>query len=271
MNVKNAVAVVTGGASGIGFGIAEALVHEGAQVVIADIEESALRDAAEQLGAIPFRVDVTDAQSVQSLADFVSEKFGRVDIVVNNAGVGPVGRIDELTLEDWKWVLDVNLWGVIHGVHAFLPLLQANPEGGHFVNTGSMASFIPTERIGPYSVSKFGVAALTEVLNAEMKTSGSLVRATLLAPGPVRSNIQTSTRNRPAEQSGALKDIDSSNSVASGERWATPKEVGEFVVRAIVAGDAYALTHPDWFERVEARSESIKAAFGKYPLAESGE
>lgn len=271
MKIKGAVAVVTGGASGIGFGIAEALVREGAQVVIADIEEAALRAAAEQLGATPFRLDVTQADSVQALADFVIGIFGRVDIVVNNAGVGPVGRIDELTLEDWKWVLDVNLWGVIHGVHAFLPLLQANPEGGHFVNTGSMASFLPTERIGPYSVSKFGVAALTEVLNAEMKTAGSQVRATLLAPGPVRSNIQTSTRNRPAEQSGALRDIDSSNSVASGERWATPQEVGEVVVRAIVAGDPYALTHPDWFERVEARSEAITAAFHKYPLDKFGE
>jgi len=264
--IEGRVAVVTGGASGIGRGIAEQLIAEGATVVIADVQQDALEATAAQIGATGVRVDVTDPASVQALADAVLDRFGRVDIVVNNAGIGPLARIKELTLRDWKWMLDVNLWGVIHGVTVFLPLLEANPEGGHIVNTASMAAFAPDAGLGAYAVTKFGIAALTETLAIELAQDGSRVRVTLLAPGTVRTNIGTSSRNRPEGLEGGLKDVDiAQEDFTEGVRWIEPIEAGRVVTRAIRNDELYALTHPEWFEPLVApRFAAIRAAFEKY-------
>ncbi|WP_291054458.1 SDR family NAD(P)-dependent oxidoreductase [Herbiconiux sp.] len=265
-SISGRVAVVTGGASGIGRGIAEQLIAEGAEVVIADVQQDALDATAAEIGAVGIRVDVTDPASVEALAAAVLERFGRVDIVVNNAGVGPLARVAELSLSDWKWLVDVNLWGVIHGVTTFLPLLQANEEGGHIVNTGSMASFAPMAGGGAYSVTKFGVRALTESLALELEEDGSKVHVTLLAPGTVRTNIKNSLRNRPEGLAGALADVDISEGVAAGLRWIDPIEAGAIVTRAIRNDDLYALTHPDWWNIVEERHQAIEDAFVKYPV-----
>ena len=264
--IEGRVAVVTGGASGIGRGIAEQLIAEGATVVIADVQQDALEATAAQIGATGVRVDVTDPASVEALADAVLDRFGRVDIVVNNAGIGPLARIKELTLRDWKWMLDVNLWGVIHGVTVFLPLLEANPEGGHIVNTASMAAFAPDAGLGAYAVTKFGIAALTETLAIELAQDGSRVRVTLLAPGTVRTNIGTSSRNRPEGLAGGLKDVDiAQEDFTEGVRWIEPIEAGRVVTRAIRNDELYALTHPEWFEPLVApRFAAIRAAFEKY-------
>jgi len=264
--IEGRVAVVTGGASGIGRGIAEQLIAEGATVVIADVQQDALEATAAQIGATGVRVDVTDPASVQALADAVLDRFGRVDIVVNNAGIGPLARIKELTLRDWKWMLDVNLWGVIHGVTVFLPLLEANPEGGHIVNTASMAAFAPDAGLGAYAVTKFGIAALTETLAIELAQDGSRVRVTLLAPGTVRTNIGTSSRNRPEGLEGGLKDVDiAQEDFTEGVRWIEPIEAGRVVTRAIRNDELFALTHPEWFEPLVApRFAAIRAAFEKY-------
>lgn len=264
-SIEGRVAVVTGGASGIGRGIAEQLIAEGATVVIADVQQDALDATAAEIGAVGIRVDVTDPESVEALAAEVMERFGSVGILVNNAGVGPLARIADLKLADWRWLIDVNLWGVIHGVTTFLPLLQANPDGGHIVNTGSMASFAPMAGGGAYAVTKYGVAALTEALALELAEDGSPVHATLLAPGTVRTNIKTSTRNRPAGAEGALEDIDISEGVASELRWIDPIDAGRIVTRAIRNDDLYALTHPDWWGIVEGRQTAIREAFEKYP------
>ena len=125
------IAVVTGGASGIGKAMAKRFVDAGMQVVIADVEDVPLQSTADELGVVGIRTDVADAESVQSLADAVVERFGSAHVLCNNAGVGGGGVISSCTLNDWKWVLDVNLWGVIHGLHSFLPLLLANDDGGH--------------------------------------------------------------------------------------------------------------------------------------------
>ncbi len=268
-SIQGRVAVVTGGASGIGRGIAEQLVAEGATVVIADIERAALESAATEIGATGIVVDVSDAASVQALADEVIARFGSVGIVVNNAGVGPLARMADMTRDDWRFLLDVNLWGVIHGVSTFLPLLQANPDGGHIVNTGSMASFSPMSGAGAYAVTKYGVAALTEALALELAEEESNVHVTLLAPGTVRTNIKASLRNRPDGAAGALADVDISEGPAADLRWIDPIDAGRIVTRAIRNEDLYALTHPDWWHIVEGRQQAIRAAFEKYPVAAS--
>jgi NAD(P)-dependent dehydrogenase (short-subunit alcohol dehydrogenase family) len=265
--ISGAVAVVTGGASGIGFGIAQALRDAGARVVIADIQQAALDRAATELGVDGIQVDVADAASVQSLADAVIARYGQVGIVVNNAGVGPAGDIEDLTLEDWRWILDVNLWGVIHGVHAFLPLLLANPDGGRIVNTASMSSFQPLPSLGAYAASKAAVHALSETLAAELARDGAKVGVTLLTPGPVLTGIATSQRNRPGGASGGLVDVDMASDPVrrAANVWLRPEDVGDIVVRAIRNDDFYAITHPVLLGRVETRHAGIVAAFDKYP------
>jgi NAD(P)-dependent dehydrogenase (short-subunit alcohol dehydrogenase family) len=261
-------AVVTGGASGIGKGIAQQLISEGCTVIIADIQKPAVEAAAAEIGAIAAVVDVSNADSVAALGQLAVDQLGGVDIVVNNAGVGPQAAIADLTLEDWRWILDINLFGVIHGIHTFLPLLRENPGGGHIVNTSSMAAFSPMPGLGAYAVSKFGVAALTEVLRAELKAEGSLVSATLLAPGTVHTNIKNSMRSRPVTVDSQLFDIDVSEGPAGALRWIDPVEAGRIVCRAIQNDDAYALTHPEWWPMVKERNDLIETAFGLYPVTD---
>jgi NAD(P)-dependent dehydrogenase (short-subunit alcohol dehydrogenase family) len=207
-DLRGRVAVVTGGASGIGRGIARQLIGAGMQVVIADIERDALSRTADEIGAAGIPADVSDLESVRALARSVTGRFGAVHVVCNNAGVGPMARIADLTIEDWQWLIGVNLYGVIHGVQTFLPILEANADGGHIVNTASMAGLVAPQRLGAYSVTKFGVVALTEVLAAELAQAGSRVGATVLCPGTVRTNIRTSSRNRPEHLAGGgLADV----------------------------------------------------------------
>ena len=266
-DLEGKVAVVTGGASGIGKGIAEALKNEGVELVIADIEDSALQRTAKELGATGIQTDVSSAESVGALATEVVERFGTAHVLVNNAGIGPMGRIDDLTLDDWKWMVGVNLWGVIHGIHAFLPILKGNEEGGHIVNTSSMAGLVGMPGLGSYTLTKYGVLGLTEVLAKELEEDGSKVGATVLCPGTIHTNIGTSSRNRPGDNAGGLHDVDISQEGSevdmSGVRWMIPIEVGTIVVDCIRSGELYALTHPDWWDMVEPRFVAIASAFGK--------
>jgi NAD(P)-dependent dehydrogenase (short-subunit alcohol dehydrogenase family) len=262
------VAVVTGGASGIGKGIAARLAAEGARVIIADIERDALEATAVELGVDGIAADVSDGASVESLAAAVVEKYGTVHVVCNNAGIGPLAPVKDLTLDDWRWMLGVNLWGVIHGVHTFLPILSGNPEGGHIVNTASMAGLVAHARLGAYSTAKFGVVALTEALAEELAADGSRVGVSVLCPGTVHTNIGTSSRNRPAELGDAgFKDVDIELEDNPRYRWIYPEQAGRVVVRAIKRGDLYALTHPDWYPQVAARHEAIAAAFAEQAAA----
>ena len=261
-DLRGKVAVVTGGASGIGRGIAQQLIAEGMRVVIADIEQDAVRRTAVEIGAAGLPVDVSDLGSVQALARSAVGRFGAVHVICNNAGVGPMARIADLTMSDWHWMIGVNLYGVIHGVQTFLPILQANPDGGHIVNTASMAGLVAPPRLGAYSVTRFGVVALTEVLAAELGQAGSRVGATVLCPGTVRTSIHTSSRNRPEHlANGGLTDVDISLERNPAYRWISPDEVGAVVAHAIKRGDLYALTHPDWYGMVERRHQAIAAAF----------
>jgi NAD(P)-dependent dehydrogenase (short-subunit alcohol dehydrogenase family) len=262
-DLEGKVAVVTGGASGIGKGIAGALIGEGMQVVIADVERPALEATAAELGAVGIQTDVGDAASIQALADETLERFGAVHVVCNNAGVGPVGWLADTTLDDWRWLIDVNLWGVIHGVTTFLPILERNDDGGRIVNTGSLAGLVPYPRLAAYCATKFGVVALTETLAIELEQRGSKVGATLLVPGLVRTNANHPSRNRPAGlKPGGLEDHEAEEDEEYAMRVMEPPEVGAIVASAIKRGDLYAVTHPEFLPSVDERHARMAAAFG---------
>jgi len=262
-NLAGKVAVVTGGASGIGLGIAQALKAEGMHIVIADVEQGALDTAAEKLGAVGVRCDVSSMDSVQALADEVLQRFGTIHVLCNNAGVGSNAPIAEMTPSDWQWILGVNLMGVIHGTRAFLPALKANSDGGWMVNTASMSGFRIVPSLGGYGVTKFGIMAFSETLALELEMEGSKVGVSILCPGPVHTNIKTSSRNRPgALGGGALQDMDLELSEDGRRlRWMSAREAGDLVVRAIKGGDLYVLTHPEMGPMVEERHRTIEAAF----------
>jgi NAD(P)-dependent dehydrogenase (short-subunit alcohol dehydrogenase family) len=256
------VAVVTGGASGIGKGIAAQLVAEGARVIIADVQRDAMEATAAEIGATGVLTDVSDPASVDALAAAVLDRYGAVHVICNNAGIGPLAPVADLTLDDWRWMLGVNLWGVIHGVHTFLPVLKRNRDGGHIVNTASMAGLVAGPRLGAYAAAKYGVVGLSEVLAAELAADNSRVGVSVLCPGTVHTSIGTSSRNRPADLPDAgFKDIDIELEDNPRYRWIYPAEAGAVVVRAIKHGDLYALTHPDWYPMVAERHEAIAEAF----------
>lgn len=261
-DLTDKVAVVTGGASGIGRGIAEHLLSEGMTVVITDIDDQTLASTATELGCDGIRADVTRPEDLKALADEVIARHGTVHVLVNNAGVGSMGRITDLSLADWRWMIDVNLFGVIHGINAFLPLIKNNPDGGHIINTSSMSGLIAMPGMGSYTASKFGVVGLTEVLAAEFAEDGGMIGATVLCPGPVKSNIKDSLRTRPIGEQGGLFDVDASaDGPLASMHWMEPIECGRLVAAAIKSNDLYVITHPELWPMVQPRLDRLEAAF----------
>lgn len=185
------VAVVTGAASGIGLALVEAFVAEGMKVVMADIDEAALNAESQRIGqaVTPVVVDVRDQNSVERAAGLAIEAFGALHVAVNNAGIVNGGNSWELPLEEWHRVIDTNLWGVIHGVRAFVPLILASGEEGHVVNTSSMAAVLALPGIAPYTVAKHGVLGLSDVLRAELEAMGAPVGVSVVMPGMIRTGM----------------------------------------------------------------------------------
>ena len=267
-DVRGKVAVVTGGASGIGKAMATRLAAEGMHVVIADIEAPVLEATADELGVMGVRTDVADADSVLALRDAVLDRFGAVHVVCNNAGVGGGGQIKDLTLKDWKWVIDVSLWGVIHGIHTFLPQLLANEDGGHIVNTASVAGLVSSPGLGPYNAAKYGVVAISETLALELAAEGSKVGVSVLCPGLVRTNIFTSQRNRPQDLRNETKKTSARSAnqdIADAllARGIDPSVAADRVFDAIRSGRLYVLTHPEYVAQIGERFARIDADAGK--------
>jgi NAD(P)-dependent dehydrogenase (short-subunit alcohol dehydrogenase family) len=266
-------AFVTGGASGIGLALGRAFAQAGMKVMLADIEAEALATAVESLRHLGLDVrgiacDVADSASVERAAKASYEAFGNVHVVCNNAGVAAGGGIDTISLDNWRWVLDVNLMGVLHGIRTFLPHIRSHGEGGHIVNTASMAGMESGLGFSPYTASKFAVVAMSEGLAAQLKPYG--IGVTALCPGYVRTRIGDSGRNRP-ERYGQAKTLDPASPAGMMvaqiakllEAGLEPSEVAARVLTAIREDELYVFTHPEMRAGVEARFSAILAAMDK--------
>ena len=263
------VAVITGGASGIGAALGRAFSAAGCDVVLADVDGDQLEDVAGGIDGDVLTVvtDVSDPGAVEHLADEAFARFGAVHIVCNNAGVSTFNPIVAQTLDDWRWVLGVNLWGVIHGVQTFLPRLLAQGAPAHIVSTSSLAGLASgLPHLGPYNVSKVGVVALSETLRMELAMSGAPVGVSVLCPGTTDTQILDSERNRPAalgresrrEEGEALRDAVRSNFGGPAAR--TPEQVADAVLDAVRAGRFWVVTSGEMQPLVSSRYDEIVAA-----------
>jgi NAD(P)-dependent dehydrogenase (short-subunit alcohol dehydrogenase family) len=269
--LRGRTAVVTGAASGIGRALANAFAAQGCRLVLADIEEAPLAAAADELrtdgaSCLAVPTDVADPGAVAALADAAKAEFGGVHIVVNNAGVSVRKPVAEFSLDDWRWTLGVDLWGAIHGVHAFLPLLREQDEA-HLVNTASVAGLTPFPLGGAYNAAKAAVVALTETLFLELKAMAPQVGVSVLCPGATRSNFVRSARNRPvalgestppAPGNPLLAENEVSQAlIASGM---PPEEVADHVISAIRDRRFWVLTHVrEYGPAILARTEGMLA------------
>ncbi|HKR18382.1 SDR family oxidoreductase [Rhizorhapis sp.] len=267
---QNRVAVVTGAASGIGFGIAQSLAKRGVAVAMIDIEQGALDIAAADLSStgaalLPLAVDVSNREAMYAAAETVRERFGRLDILVNNAGVAYNAKpVHEIPDEAIDWSINVNLYGVLNGIKAFVPLILATGQGGHIVNTSSIGGFQVRKNEhwhqGLYAATKYAVTALSEGLRIDLEPQG--IGVSILAPAEVATNIGTSDRNRQSRFGGAT-----SGSQATvvdkilKETGISPQTVGERVIKAIVDNEAYVFTHLRVQPWLEERHRRIEAAF----------
>ena len=267
---KDKVAVITGAASGIGRALAERCAQEGMKVVLADIEEAALNQAENELRAtgarvLSVRTDVSKAGDIELLARKTLDTFGAVHLLFNNAGVGAGSTIWESTLADWEWVIGVNLWGLIHGIRIFVPIMLAQDTECHIVNTASLAGLLPYHPSSPYQVSKYGAVALSENLYISLAQMKSKIKTSVLCPGWVKTRIMDSGRNRPAELQNepgnmlitpeGLAIIQSM--IQAVETGMSPHQVADDVFKAIINEQFYILTHPDFNPEIQKRTDNI--------------
>jgi len=267
-NFRDRVAVVTGAASGIGLALAERFAAEGMKVVMADIEAGALATAAAELrrhgaAVLATRVDVSRPEDVERLADETYHAFGAAHVVCNNAGVAVIGAVHEHTLADWHWVINVNLWGVIHGVHTFLPRMLAGGDEGHFVNTASMAGLTTAPFMSVYDVTKHGVVALSESMYKELAVTGAPIGVSVVCPGLITTNIMRSSRNRPESlaEEGKTGPMAQAFGQALSDRLAggyPPSEVAEQVVAGIREGRFYVVpAQPEVKGNIAIRAQDL--------------
>lgn len=261
------VAVVTGAASGIGRGLARHAAREGMRLVLADVEAAALDETVadvETLGAeaIRVRTDVSQEHDVEALADAAFDRFGAVHLLCNNAGVFQAGVVWQRTQADWDWVLGVNVWGILHGIRAFVPRMLDQGGDAHIVNTASMAGLISVAYSGPYVVSKFAAAALTECLAHDLRAQESSIGVSCLVPGLVDTRIADSTRNRPDEPPSEVTAPDHhfvaqvlKEQTSTGGRH--PDEVAAIVFDAVRARQFWIPTTDGYDPLIQGRYEAL--------------
>jgi NAD(P)-dependent dehydrogenase (short-subunit alcohol dehydrogenase family) len=271
--VAGKTAFVTGGASGIGLALGRAFAAAGMKVMLADIESDALTSAVDGLrGTWPdvrgVQCDVADPASVERAAEASYAAFGKVHVVCNNAGVAGGGGIEDISLDSWRWVLDVNLMGVLHGIRTFLPHIRAHGEGGHIVNTASMAGMVSGLGFNPYSASKFAVVSMSEGLAMQLQPLG--IGVSVLCPGFVRTRISESSRNRPQQYGPARAPDPASPAAAFAAQMAElvrtgiePAAVAERVLAAIREDELYVFTHPQMRADAQQRFATILASMDK--------
>jgi NAD(P)-dependent dehydrogenase (short-subunit alcohol dehydrogenase family) len=258
------VAVVTGAASGIGRGIVLALARAGMHTVVSDVDEAGAQTVAEEAAligprAIAVAADVTDAAALEALADKTWAEFGRAHVLCNNAGVAVARPIAETTEEDWRWTLRVNLWGVIHGVNAFLPRLKVQGEPAHIVNTASMSGHLPTPLLGAYTASKYAVVGFSECLKIELAEHP--IGVSVLCPGAVATRIGDG-RNRPQALGPEVPLPDAIRDVVAGGM--DPERAGRIVQRGIEEDAFWIFSHPEMQPIVAQRTAGIDEAFERW-------
>lgn len=258
------MAVVTGAASGIGKGMAQRFAKEGMKVVMADVEKEALANAETELkkdgGQVSsFLCDVSDPKQVEGLAKHARETFGAVDILCNNAGVSSGGLLWDTPLDEWKWVIGVNLWGVIHGIHYFVPDMIKQGTPGHVVNTSSILGLVVGPFLGVYQTTKHAVLGVSETLHHELNMMQSKIKVSVLCPAAVNTKIAEAGRNRPAALGGASKGAGilagaGTTMLANGM---SPEKIADQVFDAIQNEKFFILTHPEMDEAIRTRWDNV--------------
>jgi NAD(P)-dependent dehydrogenase (short-subunit alcohol dehydrogenase family) len=258
--------VVTGGASGIGLALARAFADAGSRIVIADVEVDALEAARAGLpgDTLAVRTDVSVPADVEALAAATLDRFGRVDVLCNNAGVSTFNLLEDQTLDDWHWVFDVNFWGVVHGVRTFVPIMRRQGTPGHVVNTASVAGLLSgVVYLGPYAASKVAVVSLSETLRAELALAGAPIGVSVLCPSATNTNVMESERNRPTERGSEARTEEADQFLQAikagftGPSGLEPDAVAAQVLDAVRHDRFWVLTHADLRPALELRFASI--------------
>ena len=272
-------AFITGGASGLGLAMAHSFCAAGMKVAIADIEQAALHKAEAELRpsnaeVLALPLDVTDRAAMAQAADRTEQAFGKVHVVCNNAGVAVAGTLDRMSYADWDWVLGVNLQGVVSGVQTFVERIKSHGEGGHFVNTASVAGLLPFPGLSVYNTAKYAVVGLSEAMRTDLAAHG--IGVSVLCPGVVNTNIFDSGRNRPAALQSAASEgsLDLAEQLPDDEQSARiqalladalePSLIGDMVLHAIQEDEPYILSHPEFAEMVVARHQDMLGAFERW-------
>ena len=278
-DVAGKVAFITGGASGMGLAMARSFSAAGMKIAIADIEQQALDAVAAEFAAsnadvITLQLDVTDRDAMEQAAKATEKAFGKVHVVCNNAGVAVGGAVDEMSYKDWDWVIGVNLGGVVNGIETFTRRIEAHGEGGHIVNTASMAGHLALPGLSVYTTTKYAVVGMSESIRQDLAAKN--IGVSVLCPGVVRTNIFDSGRNRPSELAG---DQDTASNLLvsnlpEGERDSRisellanaldPSVVGDMVLHAILSDEFYIFTHPEIKAATDARSAEMAASYARW-------
>lgn len=266
-DIAGRVAFITGGAGGLGLGMARAMANKGAKIMLADRDEAGLVAAKEALSntnAVVETVvcDVTDVEQVKAAADATIAAFGKVHIVVNNAGVAIGGQPGEIPLEDWRWIVDVNLLGVVYGVEVFTPLIKEHGEGGHIINTASMAGHFSSPGMGPYNATKYAVVGYSEGMKGELAPHN--IGVSVLCPGWVKTNIHNTGFDKPSggmTREEAQSDPQYQGMAAVIGAGLSPDLVGEWVADCVEANRLYIFTHPDFKPAIDMKYAQISADY----------